>query len=324
MRELKTPTHGKSTDAPQRAGIGIKRVGGTMLAGAIIATVGFQAAPVKAFADTQTRQEVNVKARRTKVVDYGAGFDLSTPKNLKKRGVNIVVRYAGYQSGKFAWKNLKRREANALRKEGIDIVSVYETTTGWMRGGYPAGVKAAKLAKADIIANGGPKKPFVYFACDEDAGYTRQVNATLRGAAQVLGRDKVGIYGGYGVVDSALKTHSAARGWQTMAWSRGKVAKGIALFQTIKTYAGDVGLSYDSNFAHADDIGQWGIHTVATGSSPKQAATKQATSGPTPAPKATPKPAPVSSRRAPASSTPAPSKPAIEHLATLLLRVLGW
>jgi hypothetical protein len=264
MRNLNTPTHGKLNN-------GIKRIGGTMLAGALITGVCLQAAPVKAFAETQTKQEVNVKATKTKVVDYCSGFSGSTPSTLKKQGVNIVVRYTGYQSGPYAWKNLNKGEANALRKNGIDIVSVYETTTSWMRGGYSAGVQAAKTAKADIAATGGPQKPFVYFACDEDASYTKQVNDTLRGAASVLGSDKVGVYGGYGVVDSALKTHSAAKGWQTQAWSYGKVANGIAMFQSVKPYAGNLGLDYDTNWPHQNDIGQWGTHTVTTGSSAKQA-----------------------------------------------------
>jgi hypothetical protein len=274
MRDLRTRTHGKSDDAVRRATNGIKRVGGTMLAGAIITAACLQAAPVdKAFAETQTKQEVNIKATHTTVVDYCAGFNRSTPSNLKKRGVKIVVRYSGYQSGVYAWKNLTKGEADALRKNDIDIVSVYETSASWMRGGYPAGVRAAKIAKADVIANGGPKNPFVYFACDEDASYTGQVNAALNGATQVLGRDKVGIYGGYTVVEGALKTHSAAKGWQTMAWSQGKVAKGIALYQTIKPYAGALGLDYDSNFPKTDDIGQWGTHAVTTGSHETQAST---------------------------------------------------
>lgn len=278
MRNLHTP-------------VSIKQVGGTVLAGAMIAAIGLGATPVeKAFAEThpkqaavqteqaaaQPKQEVNVKATHTTIIDYCSGFNGSTPSTLKKRGVRIVVRYTGYQNGVYAWKNLTKGEANALRKNGIDIVSVYETTASWMRGGYPAGVQAARLAKADIAANGGPQSPFVYFACDEDADYTGQVNAALRGAASVLGGDKVGIYGGYTVVDSALKTHAAAKGWQTMAWSQGKVARGIALYQAINPWAGNLGLDYDSNFPHMDDIGQWGTNSVTTGPVDKQASTPAA------------------------------------------------
>jgi hypothetical protein len=218
---------------------------------------------------------VDDKATRGKGVDYTAA-SASTPATLKAHGVKVVVRYVGYQSGIYSWKNLRKWEANALRKNGIDIVSVYETDTSWMKGGYHAGVQAAKIAKADIIANGGPKDPFVYFACDEDAGYTGAVNAALRGAQHELGGDKVGIYGSYKVVDSALKTRSAAKGWQTMAWSQGKVAKGIALYQLIKPSAGNLGLDYDSNIPKTDDIGQWGRHTVTTGSDVKPKTTPAA------------------------------------------------
>jgi len=300
------------SNAPTKCKSPIKRIGGTLLAGAIVAAVSLQVAPATALAATRPKQAVNVKATHAKVIDYAGGFSSSTPSVLKKHGVKIVVRYVGYPSGSHAWKNLSKGEDKALRKADIDIAAVYETSASWMSGGYQAGVSAAKTAKADIVANGGPKRPFVYFACDEDANYIGKVNATLRGAAHVLGHSKVGIYGGYRVVNSALRTHSAAKGWQTMAWSNGRVAKGIALYQTIRTYEGKLGgLGYDSNFAKQDDIGQWGTHALKT-----PPAKKQTLAAPAPAPKQ-------------ASAAVAPARPSrnrnIVHLATAFVgSLLSW
>lgn len=187
------------------------------------------------------------------VIDYAAGFNSSTPGRLARGGVGIAIRYVGSS----AWKCLTRKEANALRDAGIDIVAVYETSAGWMLGGRKAGVAAAKKARAAVVACGGPRDALIYFACDVGTHNYMAVNECLRGAASVLGAERVGIYGSYYVCDSALKSGYATKAWQTIAWSNGKVLPKAALFQTNKRVDGTLGLSYDSNFARADDIGQW-------------------------------------------------------------------
>jgi photosystem II stability/assembly factor-like uncharacterized protein len=188
------------------------------------------------------------------VIDYTGPFRSSTPTRLKRGGVGVAIRYVG--SAK--WKCLTRREANALRSAGIDIAAVYETKAGWMLGGRKAGVAAAKKARAAVRACGGPKYPFIYFACDVATKRYSTVNACLRGAASVLGAKNVGIYGSYSVCDNALKSGYATKAWQTEAWSSGKVLSRAALYQNARHVHGNLGLDYDSNFTRADDIGQWG------------------------------------------------------------------
>jgi hypothetical protein len=261
MTNLKTPTTMLSNKL-QRTAAEIKKLGRVAMASTMIAALSLPMVAQAAVAKTVTKEEVNIKAPRVRVIDYPSGFKKDTPKRLKKAGVKIVIRYVGFQKGKSSWKNLRKWEVDELRKNDIDIATVYETSASWMRGGYSAGVKAAKLAKADIKAVGGPDKPFVYFACDEDAKYYDKVNATLRGAAHVLGGDKVGIYGGYDVVKNAIESKSAAKAWQTVGWSKHRVYKNLAIFQTVKLYDGNLGIDYDSNFAKKDDIGQWGRKTV--------------------------------------------------------------
>ena len=190
----------------------------------------------------------------TVVIDYPGGFSSSTPSRLKRNGVGVVVRYVGAAR----WKSLTRSEANSLRKSGIDIAAVYETSAKWMLGGRKAGVVAAKKARAAVIACGGPRQPFIYFACDTDTGRYSTVNACLQGAASVLGADHVGIYAGYAVCANALKSGYATKAWQTEAWSGGRVLAPSALFQRAHRISGNLGIDYDSNLVRADDIGQWG------------------------------------------------------------------
>ena len=188
------------------------------------------------------------------VIDYAGGYSSSAPARFKRAGVGIVVRYVGASR----WKCLTRRESDALRRAGIDIAAVYETSARWMFGGRKAGVAAAKKARAAVIACGGPRTPFVYFACDTPTRRYSTVNACLRGAASVLGADHVGIYGSYSVCKNALKSGSASKAWQTLAWSSGKVLPGAALYQSTHRVFGSLGVGYDTNFVRADDVGQWG------------------------------------------------------------------
>jgi hypothetical protein len=150
------------------------------------------------------------------VIDYAGGYSSAAPMRFRRAGVGIVARYVGGS----AWKSLTRSEANALRKAGVDIIAVYEPkSAGWMLGGYKAGVAAAKKARAAVVKCGGPSNAVIYFACDVGTHNYSAVNACLRGAASVIGKNQVGIYGSYYVCDSALKGGYAAKAWQTVAWS---------------------------------------------------------------------------------------------------------
>ena len=229
------------------------------LAGLLIAVVGLQAMPVSAFAAPVPVLQVAASptaptAPGSQVIDYTGQTSTTLAKRLKRTDMGVVVRYVGAAK----WKSLTRKEADALRAQGIDIAAVYETKAKWMLAGRKAGVSAAKTARAAIIKCGGPRKPFVYFACDTATHNYAAVNACLRGAASVLGADHVGIYGSYSVCDAALKSGYATKAWQTEAWSSGKVLPQAVLYQAARRFNGSLGIDYDSNFLRADDIGQWG------------------------------------------------------------------
>ena len=63
----------------------------------------------------------------------------------------------------------------------------------------------------------------IYFSIDFDAqpGQQAAINAYFDGVASVLGRDRTGAYGGYGVIQRLFDDGKITWGWQTYAWSYG-------------------------------------------------------------------------------------------------------
>jgi hypothetical protein len=180
------------------------------------------------------------------VVDYA----WSHPSIDKLRSLNAigVVRYVSNDSG----KNLSHDEYAALRRAGIAVSLVWETTANRALNGYDAGKSDAD--KAERLANdlGYPKSAAIYFAVDFDAGPTqrRTVTQYLKGAKDSCDRP-IGVYGSYYVLEDAAAQNTAEYFWQTMAWSGGQVSKFHDLLQVVTGST----QQYDINYvAHAD----WG------------------------------------------------------------------
>ena len=105
---------------------------------------------------------------------------------------------------------------------------------------------------------GQPADRPIYFAVDVDvtAGQLAVVDAYLDGAASVLGRDRVGVYGEFDVVEHCLGGGHAAWGWQSRAWSHGRVSERAHLVQELgQVVVG--GVECDVDTAHRTDFGQW-------------------------------------------------------------------
>jgi hypothetical protein len=151
---------------------------------------------------------------------------------LKSAGKQFVVRYItvpGPQN-----KGISQAEFDELHEAGIETLVVYEGAAGDMKKGHAQGVADAKTAQANLKAIVGLDDHLpVYFGCDWDATPADQtaINAYLDGAASVIGRDRVGIYGGYYPVKRAKDAKKATWFWQTYAWSGGQVLPGIHLYQ---------------------------------------------------------------------------------------------
>ena len=170
---------------------------------------------------------------------------------VKAAHIETVIRYIG-QPG---WpKDITKGEAEAIRKVA-KLGFVYELGAGWMGGGRSAGVTAAKQAQAHLAQLGCKDPVVVYLACDTDTLKSPVVLACLDGAASVIGKHRVGLYGGLAAI-TAAKTAGYTFLWQTVAWSYGHKASGICLFQHLPQTA-PLGFDHDPDDQYGP-CGAWG------------------------------------------------------------------
>ena len=194
-------------------------------------------------------------------VDYS--FARPSLSALHSEGYRFVARYFSYDDPGTHGKILFAGEATAIKDAGLDLVSNWEYGATDALGGYSAGVNDAKKAAAQAAAAGAPPDRPIYFSVDFDAtpGDQTPINAYLDGAASVLGRSRVGVYGGYYVVKRAFDAGKVKYGWQTYAWSGGQWDSRAQLRQVQNgiTAGNDAGCC-DRDVSQARDYGQWSYH----------------------------------------------------------------
>jgi len=196
----------------------------------------------------------------------GKGLDFSTVASssaiatLKKDGYTFVGRY---MSGGLS-KDVKSTEAQALIKQGIQILIAAEGTGQEVKQGRNGGIAQAKRVLAQANEMKVPTNVVFYFAVDFDMTSSQETLLTeyLQGAASVVGINRVGLYGGYTAASYAVahnlvaKIGSCHAVWQTYAWSAGKWASGITVRQT-KNDVTVAGLDADLDTAMCPNIGAW-------------------------------------------------------------------
>lgn len=194
---------------------------------------------------------------------------------VKQLGYEFVVRYLAAAGG---GKEITSNEAAAIRGAGLNLALVYEQYAQRPLEGRSAGQADAKTARAQADSVGFPADRPIYFAVDWDAAENQQaaIDDYLRGAADVLGADLVGVYAGYWIVKRCVENGTAKWLWQTYAWSGGNVHPQAHLYQ-YKNGQNIAGAGVDINESKQADYGAWG-----QGSSP----------APAPAPAPQPAPAP--------------------------------
>lgn len=177
---------------------------------------------------------------------------------LKANGKGFVGRYAVNDKSPTG-RGITADEYQAMRAAGLDVFLYWQTTTNWMLGGWSAGVQGANNAQMNIAAAGMPLDIPVYFACDFDANESQQaaIDECLRGAASVLGFERVGLYAGRWPLIRSMANKSARWFCQTSAWSGGVIVPGIHLYQYEynQWYGGtncDDVRAYQENFGQAD------------------------------------------------------------------------
>jgi len=156
-------------------------------------------------------------------VDYS--FSRPSPLLLKAAGKQFAIRYiSGYG------KALTSDEKAVLFRAGLGIGLVFESTGGRAMAGYVAGAQDAAISLS--VSNSlGLKGIPIFFAVDFDATPAQKphIAAYLTGAASVLGKNRVGVYGSYYVVKYMSEQHICGYFWQTYAWSGGLVWKAKTL-----------------------------------------------------------------------------------------------
>ena len=145
---------------------------------------------------------------------------------IQATGAKWVARYFATDQTKI----LTAAHVKAYSAAGLGVVTVWESTAGRATAGQAAGAADAAAAEVQRRAAGLPEDMPIHFAVDEDTPWA-SVAPYFAGAASVIGRGRVGAYGGFAVIEGA-----AAAGypylWQTTAWSAGKWSAHATIRQT--------------------------------------------------------------------------------------------
>lgn len=185
---------------------------------------------------------------------------------IKAAGKSFVMRYVEYPAA--GGKGLRPDELADLHGSGLAVGMVFESDGLTPLQGAVAGDYDARQAATGLASIGWPADRPCYFAVDTDARSVDQlaaIDSYLIAAGQVLGSERIGVYGGIAVVDHCLSVGSAKWGWQTYAWSGGQVS---TLAHVLQYSNGEWGDTVDFCRSLKDDFGQWPVEDEMT---PEQA-----------------------------------------------------
>lgn len=193
------------------------------------------------------------------MVIQGLDYSYSHPnlECVKQSGYDFVARYIGDLDPNSA-KYLDAAELNLILSAGLSVVVVRETTAGFMIN--DDGAVHARISREHCNRLGLFGIP-IYYALDVDprglSGQQRaNVNRFLAQAAAVDGgRNNVGIYGSDDALDWFVGP-SCRWGWQTYAWSTGRISSN-AHFRQYRNGVTLCGGQVDLNETYYDDFGQW-------------------------------------------------------------------
>ena len=195
----------------------------------------------------------------------GCDFSDGRPggKALAAAGKRFVCRYLAYRGNPDPRKPLTIAEIGDYFANGISIVANFESTSNRMLDGAAAGAADAADAKADLKGLGFPDTCPVYFSADFDPQpqYLARIDAYLTAAAGVLGKARVGIYGGIDALTHTRAAGTATWFWMAAGWDHGRQPPAFAhlwQYQTAGMGAPSInGASVDNDRALKDNYGQW-------------------------------------------------------------------
>lgn len=168
-------------------------------------------------------------------LDFAGGIPSSVA--ITAAGYQFVLRYLTDGGAELPGKLLTRTEYLDRQAHGIAVAVNFETTADRMLSGYEGGVRDAQTATGAINLIGYPTDRPVFFSADYDFTPAEQpsVDAYLTGAASVIGKERVGLYADFYLVDRCLANGTACWFWQASAWSGGQIHPSAHILQHIQT-----------------------------------------------------------------------------------------
>lgn len=185
--------------------------------------------------------------------------------DLAAAGVTGVLRYIAKEGGSSVVVGVTAAELADLDAHNIGWALIYEAQAAdWMAGGYSTGVQAGQWIQQQIAGLGRAVRT-VYLAADSPTLSSAAVCACLDGAASVLGREIIGLYGFSAQLAAAqsgghasrywLCGHYAPASWMCLYQCNGSQPSGPSTL----TVAGQ---SCDVDIALSQDWGQTGVNTM--------------------------------------------------------------
>lgn len=184
-------------------------------------------------------------------VDFAWGGGSPSGAQVESAGYHFGVSYLSTDGTK-CWTAGQVADFHA---HGAGVCAVVEDGAGMLLGSAAAGRSRALAAVAQAKSLGWPGGRPLYWACDTDTDWT-SITLYMQGVRSVLAKNETGLYGGINPILGAQASGLVGYFWQTLAWSSGRVASGIHLYQNGNTTTVG-GQSCDVNAAYALDYGQW-------------------------------------------------------------------
>jgi peptidoglycan hydrolase-like protein with peptidoglycan-binding domain len=157
-------------------------------------------------------------------VDFS--WDKPTVAQLKAAGKSFVGVYLNDPGS----KGITAAQLKAYLDGGIGVYLIWEGSGAETKNGAAGGTAAGASAKSLLAALGLPASTNVFYAVDYDV--TTQlatIDAFLNAASAAQGH-KASVYGEFDVIEHCVGA-TAAYGFQTYAWSHGKVSSKTAVYQ---------------------------------------------------------------------------------------------
>lgn len=192
------------------------------------------------------------------------GIDYSWQKpdasSIASAGFQFVMRYLDYPGAN--GKEITRTELDSLRANRLAVGVIYESTENRALDGFAAGASDAATAFNSSVAIGWPDTRPIFFPVDFDAQPAQYplIASYFAGVKSILGTiARIGIYGGYDVIEWAHDNEIAGYFWQSLGFHHNK---GVYPNASIHQFQNGVfldGKAVDYNVALNPDYGVWEV-----------------------------------------------------------------